>query len=222
MISRFFSDPTNTPFLVSLAILVTLSLIVAVGSILGFIGDLNIDFDADAASPGEHALDFLGASAIPSSIFVVVSATSFFLAGFIIQSIAYAQTNNFVNGWIAIIPAALVTIFILNATGRTFKKYKVKVDSSAVHGDSFVGKSAVITEGNAKKGLPSQAKLTDQFGQTHYLLVEPVTENDEYPAGTEVIILQRNGSKYIGVSASSENLKSLDLEEISKSLNQKQ
>jgi hypothetical protein len=67
-----------------------------------------------------------------------------------------------------------------------------KETSSAINIDSLSGQTATIVIGTAKKGLPSQAKVRDLYGQTHYILVEP--ENDEsFSQGDQVVLAQLNG-----------------------------
>lgn len=239
MLARFFTDPVNTPFLVALVVLVALSIIVVASSLLGafsHIGadfdhgggvdvDTDIDIDSDAGNGfglnTHHIFDFLGVSTVPISILVIVGATTFFLTGYITQWIAFATTSKFLNGLIATIPATVFMVAAMNATSRLFKKYQIREHTTAVHGDTFVGKTAVVTGGVARRGLPSQGKLTDSYGQTHYLLVEPVQESEQYAEGTEVLLLKRSGSKYYGVLAS-QSLDDLNLEDLTQKLDQMQ
>jgi len=219
MLEKFFLDSANTPFLIALAVLTVLCIVVVIGTFSGLLGDAGIDGEIDTASEG--VLDFLGFSAVPSSIFVVLFSSTFFLSGFITQWIAFGQLGRFLNGWLAVIPALAITVPMMHVVGRVFKKFKVKEDSSAVHGDSFIGATALISGGTARIGLPAQGKVVDAFRQTHYILVEPAIESETFPEGSEVLLLQRSGPKYFAVSAGINDLQSLDMESLTNSLNKR-
>jgi hypothetical protein len=212
MLQEFFSSPQNTPFLVALAVLFALTLLVVAASLLGFIGDADLDVDID--SPVDTMLDFLGITATPSSILVVVTSASFFLGGFITQVTAKSLTGSFLSGWLAILPALALTLALANLTGRLFKKVKLKEHTTAVHSDSFIGKSASIVGGTATKDLPAQAKLTDEHGQVHYFLVQPARQEDSLPEGMEVVLLLRKGPKYFAVPAEGFDLNNIDFESL--------
>jgi hypothetical protein len=69
-----------------------------------------------------------------------------------------------------------------------------KEETDAVSEETFVGKVATIIRGTAKRGFPAEAKLKDLSGQTHYILVEPDAEGDEFTQGAEVIVVQKTGA----------------------------
>ena len=63
-------------------------------------------------------------------------------------------------------------------------------ESTAIYSEELIGRTAVIILGEAKINSPAQAKVQDQFGQTHYVLVEP--EQDEiFTQGQSVVLTQR-------------------------------
>jgi hypothetical protein len=158
MILKFFTAPENAPFLAALAVLFAMSLVVVAATVMGFIGDASLD--AEVEGPAEGLLDALGISSTPSSIFVVVVSSSFFIGGFVTQWASFATAGRFLSGWIAIVPALVFTLLAAHATGRVFKKFKIKEESTAVHSDSFVGKTAVTAGGTSRRGLPAQGKCT--------------------------------------------------------------
>jgi hypothetical protein len=58
---------------------------------------------------------------------------------------------------------------------------------------------ALITAGVATLGNPAQAKLRDEHGQPHYVLVEPESAEVELPAGTTVILKRQEGAVFKAV-----------------------
>ena len=59
-----------------------------------------------------------------------------------------------------------------------------------IFSEELVGRTAVIVIGIAKPHSPAQAKVKDQFGQMHYVLVEPELDV-VFTQGQDVILTQR-------------------------------
>lgn len=87
-------------------------------------------------------------------------------------------------------------LFLHSFVARGIGYFTARDDSTAVHSDSFVGKTATVVIGQTTKGKPTQAKLKDQHGQTHYVLIEPHREEDTLNAGDEVVIVDRRGNLF--------------------------
>ena len=47
----------------------------------------------------------------------------------------------------------------------------------------LVGRMATIVLGTARQGSPAQAKVRDQHGQTHYVMLEPDEDGASFQAG---------------------------------------
>ena len=71
-----------------------------------------------------------------------------------------------------------------------------KEQTEAVSQRGFVGRIAIIIRGEARTGHPAEAKLSDQYGQTHYLLVEPDEADAVLRAGQEVLIVRLVSGRY--------------------------
>ena len=54
--------------------------------------------------------------------------------------------------------------------------------------------------------MPAQAKLTDQHGLVHYVMVEPESEAAEFGQGTSILLIEQSGSNFIGVPNTSSAL----------------
>ena len=55
---------------------------------------------------------------------------------------------------------------------------------------------AVITLGKAAMGKPAQARLKDEYGRSHYVMVEPETRGLELESGSNVLLVDRMGVIY--------------------------
>ena len=167
--------------------------------------DSDVDIDADADGPGADAaapgilmtiLGWLCIGKIPALIILMFFLTAFGLTGLFVQGTLKAILGLYLPGGIAAIPALIVAFPMTRMFGLGFAKIMPKEETEAVSQKAFVGRVATITKGHSKRGLPAEAKLRDDFGQTHYLLVEPDFDGDVFDAGSDVIIVRQVGSFY--------------------------
>ena len=183
MIADFFTAKENTAFVVALVVLAVLSLLIVTATLLGAIhlpeadADLEVDWDSDGLMNG--LLEFFGISAMPS---VHVS-----------MSIMFA-------------PAMFVTLGCCRLVGKAFAKTKFKLHTTAVASSSFLFRLVTIQSGVAKAGLSAEAKLVDDHGQTHYVLVEPKNPEEVFPQGSQVILVEQAGSRFLAVSGNVEDI----------------
>lgn len=205
----FLLSGQNIPFLIAYVIMLAFGVVAVIGGALGhgdhdadvdhdidvdghLHGDLDHDGDIDF---GDTVLGFLGLGKAPITMLLVSFAWSFGSCGFITQWIAKSAGGMLAPGLAAlaaIVPALVLHSFVAKGIGY----FTARDDSTAVHSDSFVGKTAVVVIGQTTKGKPTQAKLRDQHGQTHYVLVEPHREEDTLNAGEEVVIVARTGTLF--------------------------
>ena len=206
---QFFDNPAFAPFVISALVLVIL-LIVEIfsfffGGMSGFLdnmlpeGLVDADFDADASlnadgvtidgdmSLGLKALDWLYVGRIPTMILLILFITSFCVSGFVLQQLAFAILGDFISPWIASLDAVVISIPILKVLASLLYPILPKDESSAISSDSLIGRQVYIILGHASIGLPAQAKFTDEYGQSHYIMVEPDPDypvNDRSPHST--------------------------------------
>jgi hypothetical protein len=183
------------------------------------------DFDADIAGgalPGD--LEVVGAGAdvtgagqgiftqilgwlcfgkVPALIILVIFLTGFGLAGYVLQSVVQSLSGWLLPGVVASAGAFAGALPFTRVTALGLSKIMPKDESDAVSRTTFVGKPALIVQGNAEKGLPAQARLKDINGQNHYLLVEPDVEGEVLAQGTGVIIVRQLGSRYTAIENTS-------------------
>lgn len=208
MIREFFTSSQNAPFVWALVVQVFLSTLVVAGSLLGAIempeADADLDVDWGEGSFLESALEFLGVAAMPLSVFILLGSSTFFVTGYVIQLLAHNSSGSFLPGWIAILPAVIATAFACRGVGKVFAKTKFKLHTTAIPSSSLVFRMATISQGTARSGLAAEAKLVDEHGQTHYVLVEPKDNDDFFEQGTEVVLVEHHGPKFLAVRASVE------------------
>jgi Inner membrane protein YqiJ, N-terminal/Inner membrane protein YqiJ, OB-fold len=223
MLETFFS-PATTPFAVAICLMLFIAAVEVVGALMGIpasamldslIPEIDVDLDvevdyaggaldgdvpnipnAPSAGPLSQILGWLCVGKVPILVLLIVFLTAFGLSGIFIQSIAQGLIGVPFPAFIAAIPALAAAIPVTRVSGLALSKLMPKEQTEAVSQKHFIGKVAIIVRGKARKGSPAEAKLTDSFGQTHYVLIEPDDETESFMQGTEVIIVKQLGSIY--------------------------
>ena len=67
----------------------------------------------------------------------------------------------------------------------------------------LLGRLATISSGNARPGFSAQARVRDEFGQLHYVQVEPEFGELEFQA--QIIIVRKKRSHYLAKKISAED-----------------
>jgi hypothetical protein len=138
-------------------------------------------------------LAWLYVGTVPVLMVLIVFLTVFGLIGLTAQHLLRAALGMALPGIVAV-PIVLVAVLpVVRACTGGLARVMPRDETSAVDAATFVGRTAVITGGAAKVGMPAQARLTDQFGTTHYVLVEPEDAEDTFPTGSLVLLLRQTG-----------------------------
>ncbi len=187
---QIFNIPAFAPFIIAgmvLGILLVVEILgFFFGGMSGFLDNLlpdslvDADFDADAdisadadLSLGLKALDWLYVGRIPTMILLILFIASFCITGLLIQQLSLTVLGHYLSPWLASLDALVMSVPILKLLAALLYPILPKDESSAVTGDSLVGKPARILLGTASIGKPAQAKITDEYGQNHFVMVEP-------------------------------------------------
>ncbi len=201
---EFLSLHEVLPFSLTLGFVFALAVLEGVGVILGIglfafldnvLPDFDGDFDANLPDGGlTSLLSWMNVKKVPLLVALVCFLSTFGVVGVMAQ---YILQNFFaiLAPLLIAIPASLVLSIVLSKYFILgISKIMPKDESSALDIKSFIGKSATITLGVAKKGFPAECKLEDKYGQTHYFMVEPEGE-EEFKQGESVLLskLSKNG-----------------------------
>ena len=203
---RFLLDGANAPFTLALLAMVGLGVLEIVALLVGLdlMPDSDADLDLDLDVDADGILGFLGLGQVPLLITLVLFLTAFGLVGLGVRLAVP------VSPWLAAVPALVAGVAANRTVGGLIGRALRKNETTAVHGDRLVGGVATITLGETRKGSPTQAKLKDAHGQTHYVLVEALREGDHFDGGDEVLLVERSGPKFFVVGAGPEALEALD------------
>lgn len=202
----FFEDG-NALFTISLMLMLMLAALEIISTLVGFglssmLDSVMPDFDFDVEAPefnhswsGAAFLGWLKFGELPMLIILIVFLTSFGITGLIIQQLAFNLFGTLLPTWLALVPVLLLSIPQMRVINGTLSKYLFKDETESISRDSFIGQTARITIGTAAQGQPAEAKFTDQFGTTHYLMVEP-DNDDTFSQGEEVLLVREAGATF--------------------------
>ena len=134
-------------------------------------------------------------------LIIVFLLLNFSVAGYFLQLVCYANQGHFVFAFYLIIPALIIaiffTVFMIHCLDQVIKP---KRDT---HSTPLLGRLATISSGNARPGFSAQARVRDEFGQVHYVQVEP--EFGELELQAQVILIRLKKSHYIAKKISQSN-----------------
>lgn len=196
-----FTTSANLPFSIALAVVVGLAILEVLslllgGAGLGFDSDTDLDSDVDIDGVPSQILSWLHFGQMPLTVWLIVFLLSFGAGGLLLQLLLKNTFGAMLPSPLSMLPAFLIALPATRLFGGMLKKVLPKDESEAVSRESFLGQSAVITVGTARMGAPAEARLRDQFGQNHYVMVEPDDEGESFPAGSHVVLVKRHDTIY--------------------------
>lgn len=217
--SELFLDSNNLAFSIALAIMIIIAILEGLGTILGFgfssmlenlIPEINLDtsIDADIGTSGALSKFFgwLRIGKVPALMLLIVFLFCFGVIGLFIQLII-KQNFGFFIPFLIIIPIVFVlSIPFVRLFGGGVEKIMPKDETTAVSDKSLIGRVATITMGKAKVNYSTEAKVKDQHGFTHYIRVEPESDEFEFERGDEVLLVSMTSNIYRAIKNTNHHL----------------
>jgi len=210
----FIFSEQNFLYNVSIGIVIGLGLLEGLGLILGMslvaafdhVSPFDLDFELDANTADvttgglTQLLGWLCLNRLPLLVWIVLFLTCFAIIGYVINFTSVSLFGYMLPNIIAIPSVLFLGLCLTGRVGHRLANIMPQNESSAVSSTSFTGKLALITSGTAKFGSPTEAKIIDDFKQTHYVMVEPLEQSETFIRGDEVILVQKNKTCWQAVS----------------------
>lgn len=187
------------PFTVAFVVMLGIGLIEGIGLGLGHL-DLHADLDAHGADAGPGLLDWLGLGRdLPILVWLTSLLCCFTIAGFTTQQVATLLTGGPLHWGIASAAALAIggtaNAFVAAGLARIFPSY----ESTIIAAEDLLRHRGTVLEGTASRGHPARAKVVDQFGQAHYVMVEPHHETDIIAQGETALLVRRDGPVFFAL-----------------------
>lgn len=154
--------------------------------------DLDADADAAVAPAADGSfLTWLGLGAVPFILWFAALLAGFGLTGLIVQSVAQSALGFLLPG-VAAVPIGLAGgVFFARSFGGVFSRLLPKEETQAVAINRLGGRRGVVTQGTARRGQAAEVRVTDSYGNTHYLRAEPLEDDAEIPQGSDVLVIRQ-------------------------------
>ncbi|WP_300975523.1 OB-fold-containig protein [Sphingomonas sp. LHG3406-1] len=191
-------SPANAPFAVALVLMILIGLVEAIGLGLG-----SVDVDASLHAEGDF-LGWLGIGQVPLLILLILFLGLFAMVGFALQQLAGGLLGAPLSPWLAGPAAAALGLPLLGITARGAARILPRDETTAILRDSLIGKRATVTVGIARLGSPARARVIDQHGQPHFVMVEPTDERTAAGEGQVLLLVRREGDIFIGLAEGEE------------------
>jgi len=144
--------------------------------------------------PEGGGLAWLHLGRLPFLVVLVLLLASFSLSGYLLQGVVTAILGQGLPAWAAAPLALMGAIPATRIAGSTLVRILPRDESAAISASSFVGRTATLVSGAASPGRAAEARFRDEFGQTHYVMVEPDAESPTLKAGERVLLLRELSS----------------------------
>lgn len=166
------------------------------------LADVDVDVDAPEAAP-VGPLAWLGIGKMPFMIWLVVLLAGFGLSGMGLQLALRDLLGFDLPSWMAAIPAGIFGVWFARGFGGVFACLLPKTETEATSERMLARRRGVVTQGTAARGRPAEVRVTDRFGNAHYLRAEPLQDHDTLTQGAEVLVLRdRRRDRFVLVGLS--------------------
>ena len=194
-------EPHNLPFLIafgSLAVIAVLQL-TGISEAIEGASEFEAPDGLEMGGLGEALTTLLGLGRVPLLIWLAALLFVFGATGVIGQAVLTSLLGAPLSaGWAAL--AAGAAALPLNSIAvRPLAAIMPKDETTAIGLDDLVRRDAEIQIGTARAGSPARARVIDRHGQSHFVMVEPHDQTQEFNAGDTVLLVRREGPTIYGV-----------------------
>lgn len=189
-----FLTPAYVPFVIAFVVMIGIGLIEAIGLGLG-----HLDLDGDMAMDGDSGgvLDWLGlGDELPVLIWLTSLLGCFTLVGIAVQQVATTLLGAPLHWSLAVggavVGGGLLNTLVANGLARLMPGFETTVISST----DLLCRRGTILEGTARRGQPARAKIVDDHGQAHFVMIEPHHDTDTIAQGEMALLVRREGALF--------------------------
>lgn len=199
---EFLLLPQIAPFAAALAGVGVVGVIELMGVVLVGVAGLShaVDFlcHHGHVEPPAFIADWIVIRNLPLLATLVTAASGFGVTGLIAQGLASAFAHEWMSLGAACSIGAAGALGFVRGLSAIFKKLNLEHTSTAVPLQALVGRTAVLMSPVARLGYAGEAMVKDEFGSTHYVMVEPEAEGLELVSQEEFELVALSDSTFRG------------------------
>jgi hypothetical protein len=189
-----FLSPELWPFALATGLIIALAVMESLALLLGasvFHWFEGADSHPDAPDgPMGAALGWLHLGKVPLLAVLVIFLTAFAVTGFASQFVVKSAMGQFMPPLVAAGIAFAVGVFAVRTLGAAVGRMVPKDETTAVPDASLVGRVGTIVIGVASAGRPAQARIHDEHGTAHYIMVEPEGPGETFGTGASILLVR--------------------------------
>ena len=206
MVIEFLTHEANAPYFFALSFLVILFVFEVLGLLIGMslssTFDSLIDFDGDTDLGGH--LSLLGLGKVPVIIWLTFFFGLFSMLGYTANAISNSIVG-FLPIWLSIAPVAIVAFMINGPLCEVFAKAFPRFETTAVSTDTFSGRVAKVTIGNATFTKFAMGVVIDEHQTSHNIRVQSMDDGIVLNQSDHVILVEQKKSSAIWLAIPYEN-----------------
>ena len=103
--------------------------------------------------------------------------------------------GSYLNGTLAAVIVWFLSLPLVRVTASGLYKIMPKDETTAVSQESLIGRVGTVVLGEARVGNAAQVRVKDVYGQQHYVMVEPDSE-DVLKQGDAVLLVSLDGNTF--------------------------
>jgi hypothetical protein len=206
MVIEFLTHEANAPYFFALSFLVILFVFEVLGWLTGMslshAFDSLIDFDADTDLGGH--LTLLGLGKVPFIIWLTFFFGLFSILGYAVNAISNSIVG-FIPMWLSIVPVAIVSFMINGVFCKVFARVFPRFETTAVSTDTFSGRVAKVTIGNATFTKFAMGVVIDEHNTSHNVRIQAMDNGIVLNQNNHVILVEQKKSSAIWLAIPYEN-----------------
>lgn len=218
MIEAYFSKEFE-PYAMFAGVLIAVIIVFAIEITLSIIAGFSFGSLLESLAGSDPMTDTTFSNwLLPKNMPLMMAVLSFFeafgAAGLVIQFLSIRLINETLPNLILAIPSAVVGIVFVNLLSTLFNSWKI-THTTALPSKAFIGRLVTMLSETAYKGYAGEAMFTDEHGQSHYVMIEPISGDQAFKKGDVLEITERQSeSLFSGVKKRSASFDALCKEKL--------
>lgn len=140
-------------------------------------------------------LDWICLGHVPLFIWLIIFLGVFSITGLIIQGVTHYFTDMMFNVVLITVACFFLCMPLVRFCVQIVAKILPQDDLPMLYSDDLIGCIAIIVYGEARVNAPAKAKVQDQQGLTHYVMVEP-DHDVALCAGSSIVLTQKTNKGF--------------------------
>ena len=207
---NLINAPETEIFGIAIALMVLLGVFEVISMLAGGISDWLDNLLPDSLTETAHAevgldvadagifvrfLSWLYVGRIPVLMLMVMFLAVYGLTGYLFQTAFATVFGSYLNGTLAAVIVWFISLPLVRVTASGLYKIMPKDETTAVLQESLIGRVGTVVLGEARVGNAAQVRVKDAYGQQHYVMVEPDSE-DVLKQGDAVLLVSLDGNTF--------------------------